>query len=205
MSLTFPGSMSFAEFEAFRGNTALWLPAAMDIARQHSLLHRLDGGEGSLEPFAEGSNLVAALGSQYVLKIFPPMLRHQFVAERASLRHLHGRLSVPTPEIVVEGEREGWPYLVITRMAGVTGEAIWPALSEDEKEDVMRRIGELIAEVQSVPPVPLLELEPRWPGFCGRDSMNATHGMRGKGSRYRSSMNCVSICRGFQSRWGPPF
>ena len=110
--------MGFAEFEAFRGNTALWLPVATDIARQHSLLK---GGEGPLEPFAEGSNLVAALGSQYVLKIFPPMLRHQLVAERASLRQLHGRLSVTTPEIVVEGERDGWPYLVITRMAGVSG------------------------------------------------------------------------------------
>ena len=162
MSLTLPGPMSFAEFEAFRENTALWLPAATDIARQHSLLK---GGEGPLVPFAEGSNLVAALGSRYVLKIFPPMLRHQFVAERASLRQLHGRLSVATPEIVVEGEHDGWPYLVITRMAGVSGEAVWPTLSESEKEDVMRQIGELIAEVQRVPPGPLPALEPRWPDF----------------------------------------
>ena len=97
--------MSFAGFEAFRGHAALWLPAARDIARQHSLLNRPDGGEEPIEPFTEGTNLVAALGSRYVLKIFPPMLRHQFVAERASLRQLHGRLSVSTPELVVEGER----------------------------------------------------------------------------------------------------
>lgn len=181
MPITFPGLMSFAEFEAFRGNAARWLPAATEIARQHSLLNGLDGGEGSIEPFAEGSNLVAALGSRYVLKIFPPMLRHQFVAERASLRLLHGRLPVSIPEIVVEGEREGWPYLVITRMAGVSGEAIWPSLSEHDKEDVMRQVGELIAEVQRVPPGPLLELEPRWPGFLRAqlDGCHARHARLG--------------------------
>ncbi|WNG45967.1 phosphotransferase [Archangium minus] len=173
--------MSFAEFEAFRRHAALWLPAATDIARQHSLMNQLEGGEEPLKPFAEGSNLVAAIGSQYVLKIFPPMLRHQFVAERASLRQLHGRLSVSIPEIVVEGEREGWPYLVITRMDGVTGEALWPALSENEKEDVMRQIGELIAEVQRVPPGPLLELEPRWPDFLRAqlDKCHARHARQG--------------------------
>jgi hypothetical protein len=94
MSLTFPGLMSFAEFEAFRGHAALWLPAATDIARQHSLLN---------------------------------------------------------------------------------------PLSENEKEGVLRQIGELIAEVQSVPPGPLLELEPRWPGFLRAqlDECHARHARQG--------------------------
>src|SRR5260221_230897 len=79
---------------------------------------------------ATGTNLVLALDGQLILKIFPPMLRAQFVSERASLAQLAGRLGVPIPDIVAEGERDGWPYLVITRLAGVLGSDAWPDMAE---------------------------------------------------------------------------
>lgn len=53
----------------------------------------------------------------------------------------------------------------MTRLTGQTGEAVWPALAEPEKEDVLEQIGKLIAEVQQVPPGPLLQLEPKWRPF----------------------------------------
>ena len=53
--------------------------------------------------------------TRLILKLFPPFLRGQFESERISLAQLRGRLSVPIPEIVLEGERDRWPYLVITR------------------------------------------------------------------------------------------
>jgi len=40
------------------------------------------------------TNLVVAVDQRLVLKIFPPMLRHQLESERASLARLHGRLSI---------------------------------------------------------------------------------------------------------------
>ena len=40
---------------------------------------------------------------------------------RSSLAQLRGKLRIAIPEIVVEGERDGWPYLVITRLSGVSG------------------------------------------------------------------------------------
>ena len=78
------------------------------------------------------------------------MLRGQFVSERGSLAQLRGRLSVPIPEIVFEGERDRWPYLVITRLPGILGTEAWPALPEDQKERVLAQIGATIAEVQRV-------------------------------------------------------
>jgi hygromycin-B 7''-O-kinase len=112
-----------------------------------------------------GTNLVVALEGQLILKIFPPMLRAQFVSERASLAQLCGRLSVPIPKIVAEGERDGWPYLVITKLAGVLGSDAWPVMPEAEKERVLRQIGAVIADVQRVPPGPLREIEPGWDAF----------------------------------------
>jgi len=154
-----PALSDFEAFRAWRADPSQWLPAALDIARREGLPHP------DPKPFLTGTNLVVALDDRLVLKIFPPMLRAQFVSERASLLQLRGRLSIPVPEIVVQGERDQWRYLVITRVHGVLGTEAWPRLPEDQKERVLRRIGETIAEVQRVPLGELSAIEPRWDRF----------------------------------------
>jgi hygromycin-B 7''-O-kinase len=154
-----PSVKNIEAYHAWRADTAQCLPAALDIARSHRLPH----GEALL--FSTGTNLVVALDDKLILKIFPPLLRHQFVSERMSLAQLRGRITVPIPEIVLEGERDGWPYLVITRLSGILGEQAWPSLPEDQKLRLLGRIGETIAEVQRVPSEELSELEPRWDEF----------------------------------------
>lgn len=153
---------AFADFESFRiwrNDAAKSLPVALDIARSH----RLPCGEPHL--FATGSNLVVGLDDRLILKIFPSMLGAQFVSERATLSALRGKLGVPIPEIVVEGKRDGWPYLVITRLPGELGSLAWPRLAEAQKERVLAEIGAVIAEVQRVPPGKLTEIEPGWGEF----------------------------------------
>ena len=147
------------QFRKLRADPSLWLPMARDIARSH-------GYAGlELSVFATGTNLVVGIGDGLILKIFPPMLRGQFVSERASLTLLRGRLGLPIPEIVFEGERDGWPYLVITRLSGVVASEVWPTLGEDQKEIVLGQIGATIAEVQRVPVGELALIEPRWDQF----------------------------------------
>jgi hygromycin-B 7''-O-kinase len=153
---------SVADYDSYRvwcTDASRWLPIALDIARAHGL--------ACAEPhvFATGTNLVVALDARLILKIFPPMLRGQFASERGSLSQLRSRLSLPIPEIAAEGERDGWPYLVITRLGGVVGSEVWPTLPEDQKERVLGEIGAVIAEVQCVPPGALLDIEPRWDAF----------------------------------------
>src|SRR5437763_734292 len=119
MRREFPDDMTVAEFSFFRADLSRWLPLALDIAHSHTLPC------ADPEVFSTGTNLVVALDQHLVLKIFPPLLRHQFISERAFLAHLHGTLSIPIPEIVLEGERSGWPYLVITRLDGIVGTNVW--------------------------------------------------------------------------------
>jgi hygromycin-B 7''-O-kinase len=154
-----PGVKDIEAFRAWRADPSRCLPAALDIARSHGLPH----GEARL--FPTGTNLVVALDDLLVLKIFPPLLRHQFVSERLALSLLRGRLSVPIPEIVIEGERDQWPYLVIARLQGVVGAEAWPTLPEDQKERVLGHVGETIAEVQRAPVGELSGIEPRWAEF----------------------------------------
>jgi hygromycin-B 7''-O-kinase len=157
-----PSVRTIEAFQAWRADPSQCLPAALDIARSHGLPC------ADTHLFATGTNLVVGLDDRLILKIFPPLLRHQFVSERASLSQLRGRLSLPIPEIVLEGERDQWPYLVITRLPGVVGSQAWPMLPENQKERVLGRIGETIAEVQRVPVGELSGVEPRWPEFIAR-------------------------------------
>ena len=151
-----PTFADYESFHAWRTDTSRSLPAALDIARSHGLRC------ATPHFFTTGTNLVVGLDDRLILKIFPPLLRRQFVSERAALAELRGRLSFAIPEIVVDGERDGWPYLVITRLAGVVGTEAWPRMREGQKERILIEVGRAIAEVQRVPPGRLAEIEPRW-------------------------------------------
>src|SRR6202012_331503 len=145
-----------AAYHAWRAEPSRWLPWAIDIARAHGLPH------ADPHPFRNGTNLVVGLDDKLILKIFPPLLRAQFASERASLAQLRGRVSLAVPEIVAEGERDGWPYLGITRLRAVPGGEAWPGTPERGKVRLWRQMVESIAEVQRGPWGELAPIEPRW-------------------------------------------
>lgn len=195
------GDLDSRGLALLRREPARWLPAALDIARAHAL--------PSAHPhvFAGGTNLVVGLGDEIVLKIFPPSLRHQFEAERLSLALLQDGLSVEVPRIVAEGERDEWPYLAMSRVQGATGEEAWSELDNAAKERLIGRIGEVIAEVQRVPPGGLVRLEPSGSRSSKRRSQDATHITNGWGCRRNSSPASKTIFvtprRSFRAAWRP--
>jgi hygromycin-B 7''-O-kinase len=162
MTLSLPALSDFESFRTWRIDQSRWLPVALDIAHGHGLK------TATPHVFTTGTNLVIGLGDETILKIFPPIFRDKFVSERISLAQLQGRLSIPTPDILFEGERDGWPYLVITRLHGVVGSEVWPMLPEDQKERVLVQIGATIAEVQRAPLGELANIEPGWPQFIAQ-------------------------------------
>lgn len=154
-----PALEDTAAVRALRAEPARWLPVALDIARSHGL--------NGLAPsvFATGTNLVAGLGDDLILKIFPPLYRAQFISERAALRVLAGQLPIAIPDLRHDGERDGWPYLIMTRLGGELASDVWPATSEAEKETILRQLGATIAAVQRVPPGELAQVGPDWADF----------------------------------------
>jgi hygromycin-B 7''-O-kinase len=180
-----PNLKNIEAFQAWREDPSQCLPAALDIARGHGLPH------GNPHLFSTGTNLVVALDDRLILKIFPPVLRSQFVSERISLSQLRGRLRVPIPEIVIEGERDQWPYLVVTRLSGILGTEAWPALPEDQKERILAEIGETIAQVQRVPVDGLSDIEPRWGRFIAQQvrGCRARHERLGLPGKYLDELD----------------
>jgi hygromycin-B 7''-O-kinase len=130
------------------------------IAERHGL-------SGDLAREGLGTNVVFAVGADRLVKLFPPLWAGEIAVERAGLLHVAGRLGVPTPEVAGEGELEGWPYLVLTRVAGVPLARAWGALGASARERVARRAGELVAEHHRLP-LPAADSEipaPPWPAF----------------------------------------
>jgi hygromycin-B 7''-O-kinase len=182
-----PSFSKFETFQAWRADASQCLPAALDIARSHGLPH------ADPQVFSTGTNLVVGLDDRLILKIFPPSLRSQFVSERMALAQLRGHPGVPIPEIVLEGERDGWPYLVITRLSGILGTQAWPVLPEDQKERVLAEIGETIAEVQRVPVGDLSRIEPRWDRFIAKqiEACRARHARLGLPPKFLDGLDDI--------------
>ncbi len=152
-----PKRIGVAEFDALHGNPAAWREPLLSIAAQHSA--------DPVHQVSEGTVLVARVGQQLVVKLYPPFLSDHCAFEQALLARLHGQLSVPTPRRVASGEHEGWPYLVMSQLPGQALTAVWPTLDEKQKCQLLRQLGALAAQVHALPVANMTALAPRWSDF----------------------------------------
>jgi hygromycin-B 7''-O-kinase len=107
------------------------------------------------------------------VKLYCPLWPQDHRAERAFLANVSG---LPIPELVGEGDLEGWSYLLISVVPGLPARNVWPGLGHTDRLDVVERIGVLMRTLHAHPPVAGLEtdwdrfllqriddLEQRWP------------------------------------------
>lgn len=154
---TLSAHIGVAEFDALHDDPAAWREVMVSIAAEH--------GAGPLRLMEQGTVLVALLGRQHVIKLYPPFLQDHFEFECAVLARLGGRLQVPTPTLEATGTRDGWPYLVMSQLAGEPMDVVWPSLDEDGKCALLRQLGALAAEVHAQPVADIEGLAPRWDDF----------------------------------------
>ena len=167
------------DFERWRSAPHRWLPVVIEIAQ------RAHVDAVSPTSFRTGTNLVVDLNGAAILKIFPPFYATQFAVERLALRLLDGRLSVPIPRILAEGEDSGWSWLIITKLPGTVGSEVWSVLSEQERLAILGDVARTIAEVQAVDPGELLEMQPAWPDFIERQAEGCIERHRRQGLEAR--------------------
>jgi hygromycin-B 7''-O-kinase len=152
-----PADPGVPDFDELREDAARWIGVVAALGARYSGSPAVPAGEGTV--------LVALLGRELVLKLYPPFLRDHFEFERAMLGHLHGRLSLPTPRLVDDAEHAGWPYLVMTQLPGTPLDRAWPMLEQRERCAALRTIGRLAAQVHALPLGPMPALSPRWADF----------------------------------------
>jgi hygromycin-B 7''-O-kinase len=156
-STHWPANPGSADFDGFQEDPARWIGTLSALGARYSSAPAVAASDGTV--------LVALLGRERVLKVYPPFLRDHWAFERAMLGLLQGRLSLPTPQLVDSGEHGGWPYLVMTQLPGTPLDRVWPALKQRERCAVLRTIGQLAAEVHALPLGPMPALAPRWADF----------------------------------------
>ncbi len=152
-----PLTISVQAFDALHDEPQAWRSVIEAIGGQH--------GSGAIVQADEGTVLVARIGDERVIKLFPPFLRDHFEFECAMLELLHGRLSVPTPQLIATGERDGWPYLVMTQLAGEPLTQTWKSMSEAQRLALLHTLGAIAAEVHALPVHRLARLAPDWDRF----------------------------------------
>ena len=123
-----------------------WAQAVRDIARRHGL------DSSTATPFESGSDVVWAVGTKgdHVVKLTAPCWTGEIVHEVECLQRVSGRLSVKTPELRAHGELAGWPYVVMSRVAGRALAEVWPGLDAQARADLAGRLGQLTRELHGL-------------------------------------------------------
>lgn len=163
MTMAFPQNMDPEDFDRrYRLEPASWRQPFLELWRAHGPDPALDS---AFHPYRDGTNLIAALGPAWIMKVFPPFLRHQWESEWRVMQHLDGQLDLPIPRFYKAGEDAGWPFIIMSRLPGVTLEKVWPGLSAADKTAVLTDIGRIMARVHAVPPGRIHDLPPAWSEF----------------------------------------
>ena len=156
-----PAVASSADYVPIRSDDACWLPALRSICRRHGLT------DGDLVRCGGGTNVVFAAGRDQIIKLYPPYWTQEFAADRAVAERVYGRLGVATPEVRAHGELEGWPYLVMSRLAGTPLHEVWEGLEAASRLALVGDLGELLARMHALPAQGLDALTARWSVFIG--------------------------------------
>jgi hygromycin-B 7''-O-kinase len=140
-----------------------------------ALLRDLGVDPAGAQRYASGSLPVYRAG-ELVLKLFPQVHREECPVETAVLGAVHGRLPIATPRVVTSGERDGWGYVLMSRMPGSPLSAVWPRIPPQERDRLADELGWAVAALHALPP-PVIDAGGRpggtrsWPvsapGVCG--------------------------------------
>ncbi len=151
-------------------------PQVTAIAQRHGL------GGVPAQRYAGGSLPVFALGTQHVLKLYPPHDQAHAQVEARVLAFVEGRLPLPTPQVVARGEWDGGSYLQMTQLRGHLLVDVWPQLAAAERGRLCHRIGEAVAALHALDSRPLADLPPpHWAQFIASQQHDAVARQRRHG------------------------
>ena len=173
MRLKFPLISDAADYERHFNDDA-WRQAAAVICARHNL------PAASLRRAPQGENIIFFAGRRFVVKIFAPF-RGQHLREAAALEFAHGKLGIETPEVIHTGQLEGWPYLVMTRLAGLPLKEMWSRLEAREQLEIVSQLGVALQRLHAHT-APLSEFDHDWDSFIERQARQSVERQRACGA-----------------------
>jgi hygromycin-B 7''-O-kinase len=157
-------------------NSDVWLRAAALICARHRITHT------TLRRSAQGENIIVFVDQTYVVKIFAPF-RETYARETAALNFVQGKLSIRTPELRHTGEIEGWPYLVMTQLAGRASREVWAGTGRADRFEIVSRLGVAMRELHAHEAPLQTALDRDWRGFVARQARASVERQRSCGAQ----------------------
>ncbi len=158
-NLLLPNIETGEDYRRVYRHVKTWLPAMRLICERHGL------DAAQLEFAPPGTHVVFRVGPDWHIKLFAPLWPDDFLAELTVLQKLSGRVDLPIPHLVANGEIEDWPYLILTTVEGVPLCEAWHLLSRADREHIAVCCGEFMASLHSVPTEGLEPIGRDWPVF----------------------------------------
>lgn len=149
-----------ATYRRLRGDPAPWLPAVRTLCARHGL----DADDAYMPP--GGTNILFHVRGGPWIKLFPPLWPEDFVRERTGIAATNGIEGLAVPQLVAEGELDGWPYLLLSHVAGRPIGTLWPDLDEATRVDVARQLGALLARLHAVDVTTCAPIHEDWPTYA---------------------------------------
>ena len=149
--------------ELFKNNL-IWQPAIQTICERHQLKPEASRSE-------LGSHIVYKAGERWI-KLMAPIYHSEMNYEVAGLKSVAGRLSVPTPEIIAQGNLEGWPYIVLTDVPGEAIKYAWKKLDSLKKNQVIKGMAQTIGELARCPAEEIIQNRFSWNEFVTEQYRN---------------------------------
>lgn len=157
-------------------NDEVWEKAARVICARHQISYT------TLRRSSQGENIIFFVDDTFVVKIFAPF-RENYSRETSALEFTHGKLSIKTPGLVCVGEIEGWPYLVMTQLAGRASREVWESICLRDRLEIITRLGGAMRELhESEAPLQQTALNRDWHGFVERQARLSVERQRACGA-----------------------
>ncbi len=135
----------------------IWEPAINFLSQKHRLV-------GQPERGILGSHIVYRVGNHWI-KLMAPLFSQDMPFEVAGLKCLKNRLTVPIPEILGEGNLEGWEYIILNHLNGESIRNVWMALPSQKKDHLIDQIAETILQIRRCPADPIVQSRFEWNSF----------------------------------------
>lgn len=142
-----PAIPDVTTWRVLRLDAAVQRPAFEAIAARHGL------EASALAPLDKGTHFVWAT-ERSVVKLFVPLWLEDASLETRLLEMVAGT-TLPAPQLEAQGEIEGWPYVVMSRVQGVHIGAAWSTLDEGGRSRLAAHLGETMAALAALPWQPL--------------------------------------------------
>lgn len=157
--------------ELFQNNSH-WDFAIQYLAGHHRL-------EGAITRGTFGSHVFYRVGSVWI-KLMAPLFSGDMKFEISGLRAVQNKLSVPTPQILFEGDLEGWKYVVLSHVEGTPVRSLWSTLTVDQKVNLTTQMAIVTQEFKRVLPDDTIQSRFHWNDFIKSQYKNMESIQAGK-------------------------